>query len=552
MEHTTDNQDTQHSQPTNTPEQPVIKEASYTIHYTEEGVYLEVINEQGDGAPLNNQAALYDIERRQIKGINSDSIKSILRRGGMHKIAEPQEQQPVDSDIYVQLSADEMSASMVLLPPVLSGTSKTPDEILALIKDKWHVTYGMHEELVTAAVKSASYYRSIVFAQGRAPEKGKDGELVFLFNTKHSIAPKILEDGSADYKNLSTFESVAAGAEVVTAVPPEPGIEGCSVTGKVLPPPKGLEKKLPKGRNVNISPDGRSLIAAKSGRVDYINNRVEISDIYKIKGDINMGVGNVQFEGDIVVDGNVISGLTVQASGMIEVRGYVEAATLIAGKDIVLRNGMQGMGQGRLEAGGNIVARFIERSTISAKGNIIADYIVQCIATANGSITLKGKWGKVLGGVIRAGKEVTARIIGSPSNDRTQLELGVLPEERARYTKLDQEKGQVKAQLNRIKNLIGVMPSGDLPPEKKAMYQKLLDAATQLEEQHESLVIEIEELRLLLNTNSGARVNVLKTIYPNVRIQIDSGVMTTNSPIEFATFRCKEGEVHFVACEIKA
>lgn len=531
--------------------QPGRTDALFTIQYTEEGVYLE-ISRGAVSDPLNIQAALYDIERRNIDSININNVKSYLRRGGTHRIAEPQEEQPVDSDVFVHISTDEMSASMVLLPPVLTGQSKTPEEIFELIKDKWNVVYGLNEELINTTVKSTLYYRPIIIAQGQAPQKGKDGEIVFNFNTKHSIAPKILGDGSADYKNLSIFESVAAGDEVITIIPPEPGIDGSAVTGKVLPAPKGAEKKLPKGRNVNVSSDGLSLIAAKGGRIDYINNRVEISDIYNIRGDINMGVGNVQFDGDIIVDGNVISGLTVQASGMIEVRGYVEAATLIAGKDIVLRNGMQGMGQGRLESGGNVVARFIERATITTKGNIIADYIIQCIATANGSITLKGKWGKVLGGVIRAGKEVTARIIGSPSNDRTQLELGVLPEERARYTKLDQERGQLKAQLNRVKNLLGVMPSSDLSQEKQAMYQKLQTAAQQLEEQHEALAQELSELQQLLNTNSGGRVNVLKTIYPNVRIQIDSGVLTTNSPIEFATFRCKEGEVHFTACEVKS
>lgn len=548
-------EDLPHGQNQNTDiaaELPVSSDASYGFSFAEDGVYIEIEKERGEGVSLNTQSVLYDIERRKINDVNIENAKHCIRRGGRSKIAEQQEAQPADSDVFVQLGANEMSAVMILLPPVITGVCKTDEEILAAIKEKWNVVYGINEDLVRAAVKSGSYYRPLVFAGGKAPEKGKDGELVFLFNTKHSIAPKILEDGSADYKNLNIFESVAEGAEVAKAIPPEPGIDGCSVTGKVLPAQKGAERKLPKGRNVNVSADGGSLLASKSGRVDYINGRVEISDVYKVKGDIDMGVGNVSFEGDVIVNGNIISGLTVQASGLIEVRGYVEAATLISGKDIILRNGMQGMGQGRLEAEGNIVARFIERSTLSAKGNIIADYIVQCIATAGGSVTMKGKWGKILGGVVRSGKEVTARIIGSPSNDRTQLELGILPDERARYTKLDKEKGEVKAQLNRVNNIIGVMPAANLPPEKQAMYQKLLDTATHLEEQYESLTLEIEELRMLLNTNSGARVNVLKTIYPNVRIQIDSGILTTNSPIEFATFRFKDGEVAFTACEIRS
>ncbi len=86
---------------------------------------------------------------------------------------------------------------------------------------------------------------------------------------------------------------------------------------------------------------------------------------------------------------------------MIEVHGYVEGAELIAGKDIVLRNGMQGMSQGRLEAGGNILARFIERATVSAKGDVMADYIVQCLVTACGSVILKAN-GASCSGVVSA------------------------------------------------------------------------------------------------------------------------------------------------------
>ena len=530
----------------------VSSDASYTINFNEDGVFFEMQNEQGEGALLHLQAVLYDIERRGLKNVNFEILKLGIKRGlPIVKIAEPQEQMPADSDVFVDLSADEMKASLMLLPPVLDGQTKTADEILTLIKEKWNISFGINEELVRAAVQSLAYNKLIFFAQGQAPIKGKDGELIFLFNTKPSFAPKILKDGSADYKNLSVFESVAKDAVVVTSVPPEEGTDGFTVSGNVLPAQKGIERKLPKGRNVNISEDGRSLVAAKGGRVDYINGRVEISDVYQIKGDVDMGVGNVTFEGDVVVNGNVISGLTVQASGLIEVRGYVEAATLIAGKDIILRNGMQGMSQGRLESGGNIVARFIERSTIEAKGDIIADYIVQCMVTVGGSVIMKGKWGKVLGGVIRAGKEITARIIGSPSSDRTQIELGVMPEERAKLTKLDGERGQVKAQLNRINNILGVMPSGTLPPEKQAMRDKLADAKAQLDTQYNDMTLQLEELKQLLSANSGARVNVLKTIYPNVRIQIDSGVFNTKTAIEFATFRWKEGEVCFTACEIK-
>ncbi len=536
---------------TNQPLPPV--DASYEVSYTEEGVYLEITREQGEGSPLRIECVLFDLVRRGIDGMNVDIVRISLRRNDVRiRLGGPQTQKSADADVIVSIPKDAMKADMMLFPPVLSGKEKTADQVIERIKKDFEVTTGLNEQLVRDTVGSKGYYKYLEIAQGQAPQKGKDGEVVMMFSPKRSYAPTIMPDGSADYKNMKLFEGVSMGDVVATAVPPEDGIDGFTVKGVSIPAQRGKEKKLPKGKNVKVSDDGRSLIAEKSGQVDIIKDRIEVSDVHRVPGDVDMSVGNVKFDGDVVVCGNVISGLTVETTGSIEVQGYVEGATLIAGKDIVLRNGMQGMSQGKLEAGGNIVARFIERATLTAKGSVYADYMVYCLITAGESVILKGKFGKLLGGVIRAGKEVTAKTIGSPGSDRTQIELGILPDERARYTKMDAERGQIKAQLNRVQNITRMPAPNDMAPDRLAMREKLIEAGRQLEEQYNSLTQQLEELKGMLSANSSARVNATKSVYPNVRIQIDAGVFTTKSMIEFATFRCHEGQVTFTACEIKA
>ena len=47
-----------------------------------------------------------------------------------------------------------------------------------------------------------------------------------------------------------------------------------------------------------------------------------------------MSMGNIDFNGDVNITGSVRSGVTVHAMGSIYVGGFVEGATLIAGKDI--------------------------------------------------------------------------------------------------------------------------------------------------------------------------------------------------------------------------
>lgn len=533
------------------PEIPSV-DASYEIQHTEEGVFLETMKEQGTGSPLRPECVLFDLGRRGIEGLNVELVRFGLRRGEPRiKLGATQAQKDADSDVLVVVSRDNMKAGMMLFSNVLGGSEKTAEQVLERITKDYEITFGLDEQIVRGAVARKDYKKYIEIAAGRAPVKGKDGEIVLMFDPKRSYAPKIMPDGSADYKNLQFFEQVSAGDAVAASIPPEDGVDGFTVKGARLPAQRGKEKKFPKGRNVKVSEDGRSLIAEKSGRVDMIIDRIEVSNVNRVEGDVDMGVGNVNFDGDVVVDGNVISGLTVETTGNIEVRGYVEGATLIAGKDIILKNGMQGMSQGRLEAGGNIVARFIERATLSAKGSIYADYIVYCLVTAGDSVILSGKFGKLLGGVVRAGKEITAKTIGSPGSDHTQVELGILPEERARYTKMDAERGQVKAQLNRIQNITRMPAPSDITPDRLAMREKLVEAAQQLENQYNSLTQQIGELKEALCANSNARVNATKAVYPNVKIQIDAGVFTTKSMIEFATFRCFEGQVNFTSCEVR-
>jgi uncharacterized protein (DUF342 family) len=467
------------------------------------------------------------------------------------RLVDAREESDADAEAIVYIAKDEMSAEMLLLPPCGKGHELTPEELLGIVRGKWGVVYGLDEQAVKSAAESRKYYERIPIATGTPPQAGEDGKIVFLFNTQHSYAPKIAEDGSADYKSLSIFEGVREGDILVTATPAGEGTEGFTVKGNRLAPKKGAAAKLPKGKNVRVSEDGMSLIAARSGRVDHVDGRVEISDVYRVKGDVDMSVGNIQFDGDVIVSGNVISGLTIEALGMVEVWGYVEGATLIAGGDIVLKNGMQGMDKGRLCAGGNIVARFLEHCEIEAKGNIFSDYIVQCKVTACGSITMKGKWGKIIGGVVRAGKGITANFVGSPSNEVTVVELGSSPDLRARCIRLEATKNQIKAQLDKVNSLYRVIPTRDDTSERQQMRQKLIDAKDQLQQQYDATLCEIEALSQKLAEHSGARLHVFKTIYPDVKVVIDSCSMTIRSQIEFSTFLYREGEVVFTACEAR-
>ena len=327
-------------------------DASFYLEYTEEGVFLSVDYGKTDGIKLQNDIVLYDISRRNIQNAAIDDLLHRFRRREERiRIADAQEEPSVDSDVMVFVSDDEMLAEMVLLPACGSGCKKSAKEIKEVLKDKWEVVFGLDDAAIAEAAETGINYKRIAIAHGKPAEKGEDGTINILFNTERSYAPKLDEEGNADYKSLKIFESVSEGETVVLATLPGEGTEGFSVKGTRLEPIRGAQAKLPGGKNVEVSEDGLSLVATKSGRIDYKNGRVEVADEYKVSGNVDMTVGNIKFEGDVTVTGNVITGLSIEASGNIDVWGNAEGATLTAGKDIVLKKGMQGMDKGKLVAG---------------------------------------------------------------------------------------------------------------------------------------------------------------------------------------------------------
>lgn len=527
-------------------------DASYIVEYGEDGVFVKVCYETDDGLPLSPAVVSYDLCRRNITGADiGRAILGVRRREERIRIANAQPEPPSDTTVYVSISQDEMSAGMVLLPPCGTGADKTPEELLLDVQNKWGVIFGVDEDAIKTAVQDKRYYQEIHIAAGKSAEQGKDGKAVLLFNTQHSYAPKIAADGTADYKNLNVFEGVRVGAPLAVLEAPGEGTEGCNVKGRIIPARKGQDVKLPKGKNVFASKDGLSLIAAKNGRVDYINGQIVVSDVFRIAGDVDMGTGNIKFDGDVIVMGNVISGLTVEATGTVEVGGYVEAANIIAGKDIILRNGMQGMGKGMLKAKESIVARFLEHCTLEAKKDIISDSIVHCDATAGEAVKMQGKWARILGGVIRASRSITANTVGTLSNELTEIELGTSAEIRSRYTKLTTEKDELKAQLDKVVMMLRVIPANSVSPEHQQLLPKLSAAKEQLQRQYTAALSSLEALTAQIEELSHAQLHVLKAIYPNVKISINMCSMTTRSLQEKVSFHCRTGGIVSSYCEIK-
>ena len=69
----------------------------------------------------------------------------------------------------------------------------------------------------------------------------------------------------------------------------------------------------------------------------------------------------------------------------------MEAAHLLAGGDIMIRQGMNASGEGEIRAAGNVNGCFFEATKIYAEGDIQGDYFMNCDLYAQGRIYGLGK-----------------------------------------------------------------------------------------------------------------------------------------------------------------
>ena len=81
--------------------------------------------------------------------------------------------------------------------------------------------------------------------------------------------------------------------------------------------------------------------------------------------------------------------------GNIYIGGYVEDADIWSGQDIIIQDGVNAGENGRIEAMGNISARFFENAHIISHSDIKCDYMLNTTALAYGGIYLEGKRGSV-------------------------------------------------------------------------------------------------------------------------------------------------------------
>ncbi len=259
----------------------------------------------------------------------------------------------------IQVSEDRMEVSLTVNPyglsqrvlktlgPVLHYTPQLeslPLEDVAVLSEvivsevkEMGVVAPIDMEAIQSALAEASG-NPVVIARGTPPTPGQDGYVeTFFQNTTEAVLTEW--NGRVDYRERLQIPMVKQGEALGVIHKAEQGQPGRDVFGAEVPPPPAREVVVITRRNVAIHENGQA-IALKAGRPSLTGEKIkyfEVQTVYIVNGDVDLSVGNVYFNGDIVIKGDVKETMRVETTGNIYVYGNAYNASLVSAQNIYIR-----------------------------------------------------------------------------------------------------------------------------------------------------------------------------------------------------------------------
>ena len=533
---------------------PVVedRDGQVFVHFTTEGhAMLKATAPSGNGRRASELYAIQTLNDRKALEVNQNHVVKVVREaaGEYVKVGTYERHSYNDSVVRTEISDGDMQAFMQVTPPGDGGADISFESYLSAFK-AGKIAHGIKEDLLREFIDKPEYNEKILIAEGSKAKDGKDAYIEYYFETDQSkVRLKEGSNGKIDFKELNIIQNVTENQPLAKKVPAEQGMAGSTVTGKWLPATNGKDISLPVGNNTHVSEEGDTILADINGQALLISGLVNVEPVYTVNGDVNLKTGNIFFLGTVIVSGNVEDTFSVKASGNIEIHGTVAKAELEAEGDIIINQGVNGKGGGRIHAGKSLWARFIENANVKTGDMVIvSDGIINSYVDAQNRIVCQGKRAAIMGGRLRAGEEINAKTLGNPSSGtETVCEVGFDPKSKEELDKLHEEKANIEKQLEELnRDILSLVnlkkQKKTLPEDKEAALQEKLDNKNVLVEAQQKNAERTQEIQTLLaSLKVRGRVSASVKVYPGVKVVIRDVRDDVRTEYKAATFVLENG-----------
>lgn len=453
--------------------------------------------------------------------------------------------------MYVDILSTGLSATITLLPPINTDLSLSKENIINTLTNdrsiqKDLIDYEILDHLYEEYMHNTIIFKELI-ATAKPPINGVDVSIKLFFDMSIS-KPKILPNGKVDYKTLNNYVFAKEGDMLLKRTPPTMGTVGKTVLGADINPVPGRDKEITALEGVTVNDDQTEYSASTAGQIIFYNDKIFVSPLLEIRGNLDYKSGNIVFKGTVDISGDALAGFSIKADDII-IQGIYEDAVLEATNSVIIKTGIKGKSKkGSIKAGTDVISRYAENANITAYGNIeIEKYCLNSTLTAS-TIICNEKNSMTSGGSLTALKEIQLFNVGSKGSNDMSLQVGI---SLANVNKADQlhiEISKVTTSLNQMKDVLSKINLSDPAVVNNPKIKKILEAMAILKKRFPLLTDRYNDYKRL-SYDKSATITVEGNIVAGVKIRIsDSQLILTSDMSNVKFYYDKESkEISFMS-----
>ena len=480
------------------------------------------------------------------KTMTADNMSTVIE----HQIGERR-----DTEISFRIAEDQLSA---YLTTTVGYAGKVPSvKSLQEELNSANIKRGVSQKGLTRLVQQTSQaFPGEIFeeliAKGLAPKDGKPSRLKPLVQNAldRILKPQTVGSERVDMRNLGAIICVQKGAELLRRMPPTKGRNGFSVGGDIIVATKGEWIKFKPGDGTVISDGDKNLLVADIfGMPKFTDEIMSVDNIYVCEG-VNIGSGNINYDGSVLVSGDVNEKMEIHATGDVTVNGFVESAIIHAGGDIIITESAMGKVNENtteystsLTSKGNIHVQNGQGLDINCNGNVtIGRQLAYSRIHCRGKVTIGAidkPNGNIFACTVICQDSFTAGTIGAVSGSSLSIDysegFNILSD---RKDSLDELLKKVKQNNNRHLERINLLNSKPIPKDMKGR----VDDANQLFQREKKLVDRLEkksyEMQMAKEQyQTDIQLIANKRLYPGVVVKLNNRTWRADREYDKAKIR---------------
>ena len=344
-----------------------------------------------------------------------------------------------DASLSVNIDTDKMRAYAEITNE-FGGKKIT----LADIKnqcDSMSITFGLKPKAMLSLLNKCNQSAEgktfkVLIAKGVEQLNGKNASFKKLIETdsQRKIQPKLLDNGKVDMYDLGEMITVISGTVLMEKIPATSGTPGKTVTGEQLSQIEGKDADFKIGSNVKVDPTNPLFLIATSNGIPIDEDDFIKVDNILVLNNVDVKTGNINYNGSVVINGDIKEAMQVDVSGDLTVMGGIESATVNCGGNLIVSNAIIGYQKDNerglsceINCKGSLTGTIAQYTRLNVGKNLmLSKQLIHCQTRCQGSVKVHDELyrkGSIVGGTTQANGSISTVVLGVRAGNKTEIDL---------------------------------------------------------------------------------------------------------------------------------